>query len=140
MKRLIFILSLGWAVVSLSVMADVQDLYTFDQPQQSERFDLLSQEVRCLVCQNQSIADSNAPLAKDLRNKIYEMIKVGHSDTAIRSYLVKRYGEYVMFKPSLRRETVVLWILPFGFIGFAAMVVFSMTTRKQKAQSKRQRV
>lgn len=76
------------------------------------RFNHLTQEIRCLVCQNQNIADSNAPLASDLRKKIHHMIIEKKSDHEIKEYLVSRYGEYILLKPRLIRMTFLLWFFP----------------------------
>lgn len=83
----------------------------------------LTRELRCMVCQNQSIEDSDAPLARDLRLLVREKIKTGASDKEIRAFLVARYGEFVLLKPPLTRETFLLWTLPFlillAGLGFA---------------------
>ena len=85
----------------------------------------LSAELRCLVCQNQSIDDSDAPLAKDLRILVRERIKTGDSDGQVMDYLVARYGEFVLLRPRLNAQTVVLWTLPFAVLvlGAAGIVV-----------------
>ena len=72
----------------------------------------ISSELRCLVCQNQSIDDSNAPLAKDLRLLVRERLKAGESDTAVVSYVVARYGDFVLLKPPLNSRTLLLWLAP----------------------------
>jgi cytochrome c-type biogenesis protein CcmH len=89
-------------------------------PAQEARARALSQTLRCMVCQNQSIEDSAAPLARDLRLIVREHIKAGESDQQIRDYLVARYGEFVLLEPRLSAHTVILWALPFGIlvIGF----------------------
>src|SRR5436305_13072664 len=73
----------------------------------------LAEELRCLVCQNQTIADSNAPLALDLRNQIRTQIAQGRSDDEIRSYMVERYGDFVLYKPPFKATTAILWLAPF---------------------------
>ena len=73
----------------------------------------ISQGLRCLVCQNQAIDDSNAPLAKDLRIIVRERLTAGDSDTQVVDYVVKRYGNYVLLKPPFQADTVLLWLLPF---------------------------
>ncbi|MBS0358886.1 MAG: cytochrome c-type biogenesis protein CcmH [Proteobacteria bacterium] len=89
------------------------DIYPFKNTQQEERFSVLLQNLRCLVCQNQNLADSNAPLAEDLRQQIYEMVIKGDSDDEIIKYLLKRYGKFILFKPDLDPNTYLLWIGPF---------------------------
>lgn len=87
--------------------------YEFDTPEQEARFNKLSQELRCLVCQNQNIADSNAGLALDLRRQIHEMIMAGNSDAQIIDFMTQRYGDFVLYRPPLRAGTLLLWVGPF---------------------------
>lgn len=98
--------------------------YPFTATRDAERFSELTQEIRCVVCQNQTIADSNAPLAQDLRAKVYRMINDHQSNTAIKNYLVKRYGEFILFKPRVNQHTVLLWGFP--FLALAFIVVFAL--------------
>lgn len=81
-------------------------------PQLEQRARALSAELRCLVCQNQSIDDSNAPLARDLRLLVRERLAAGDSDSAVRTFVVARYGEFVLLKPPFSAETVLLWLMP----------------------------
>ena len=81
-------------------------------PVTEERLKQLAEELRCLVCQNQTIADSNAPLALDLRNQIRDQIGKGRSDDQIREYMVDRYGDFVLYRPPLKASTVLLWAGP----------------------------
>lgn len=90
-----------------------QELYVFNSTFKKDQFQQLIQELRCLVCQNQNLADSNAPLAKDLRAIIYQRIKSGESNTSIKNYLVSRYGEFILFDPPFYPLTYVLWVSPF---------------------------
>jgi cytochrome c-type biogenesis protein CcmH len=83
----------------------------------------LSAELRCLVCQNQSIDDSDAPLARDLRLLLRERLVAGDSDAAIRAYLVARYGDFVLLKPPFKTSTFVLWLMPLLLLGFGAIMV-----------------
>ncbi len=80
---------------------------------ESERFRRLAVELRCLVCQNQSLADSDAPLAQDLRDEVVRLIASGRDDRAIKSFLVDRYGEFVLYRPALSARNAVLWVGPF---------------------------
>lgn len=90
-----------------------QDFYPFKQPIQQQRFQALTSEFRCLVCQNQNLAESNAPLAADLRQQIYQKILQNQSDQQIVEYLVARYGDTVLYKPPLTNYTIGLWFGPF---------------------------
>lgn len=85
---------------------------TASDPVANKRAVALSEELRCLVCQNQSIADSNAELAVDLRRQIREQIAQGRNDTQIIDYMVERYGDFVLYRPPLKASTVVLWLGP----------------------------
>src|SRR4051812_6735500 len=76
----------------------------------------LAHELRCLVCQNQTIADSNAPLAVDLRNQIREQLAAGKSDRDVIDFMVQRYGDFVLYRPPLKATTILLWAGPFAFL------------------------
>ena len=86
------------------------EVHEFDDPVQEARYKKLIAELRCLVCQNQNLADSNAELAQDLRNKTYEMVRAGQSDEDIIGYMVQRYGDFVLYRPPLKATTVLLWL------------------------------
>ncbi len=89
------------------------EMYSFDSVAQKMQFQQMILELRCLVCQNQNLADSNAPLAQDLRQIILQRIKRGESEQCIKKYLVSRYGEYILFKPLFSPLTYLLWLGPF---------------------------
>ena len=93
----------------------------------------LSQELRCMVCQNQSIDDSDAPLAKDLRVLVRERLTAGDSDNQVIDFLVARYGEFVLLKPRVSAHTLLLWLAPLAVLAFAA--IFLMARRRAKAPS-----
>jgi len=80
--------------------------------QERELYQQIIQEVRCLVCQNQSVGESNADLAKDLRTEILEQVQQGSSEDDIKSYLLSRYGDFVLYEPSFKKSTYVLWLSP----------------------------
>jgi cytochrome c-type biogenesis protein CcmH len=104
-------------------------------PEQLERLQQLSTELRCLVCQNQSIAESNAGLAVDLRQQALEQIQAGKSDAAIRSYMVERYGEFILYKPAYSGTNAVLWGGPFLLLVLVAVVIVRGWRRRQREQS-----
>lgn len=83
-----------------------------DDPATLLRYQSLSEEFRCLVCQNQNLADSNAELAKDLKRELVQLLESGRSDDQIREYLVARYGDFVLYRPPVNRATFVLWTMP----------------------------
>ncbi|MDB5596788.1 MAG: ccmH [Hyphomicrobiales bacterium] len=95
----------------------------------------LSSELRCLVCQNQSIDDSAAPLAKDLRVIVRERLKAGDDDAQVRDYLVQRYGDFILLKPPFKIETLLLWLTPALVLvgGGAALVLFARRRRQGPA-------
>jgi cytochrome c-type biogenesis protein CcmH len=97
-------------ILPLLANAEVQPLA--DDPAVEARLRHLSHELRCLVCQNQTLADSNAPLAQDLRQEVRELIVKGLSDQEITDYLVVRYGEFVRYRPAVNAQTLLLWIGP----------------------------
>ncbi len=92
----------------------------------------LSEELRCLVCQNQTLADSHAELAQDLKQEIREMAAKGMSDQAIIDYLVVRYGDFVRYRPPLKSTTVLLWFGPFALLLAGGVGLFIMLRRRQK--------
>lgn len=98
--------------------AAVMDRYTFDNQKDADRFNSLTKEIRCVVCQNQNIADSEAPLAQDLRDKISQMVKEKKSNEIIKNFLVKRYGEFILLQPLFNKSTILLWIFPLAGLGF----------------------
>lgn len=89
------------------------------------RVKTLSEELRCLVCQNQSLADSNADLAVDLRNQVREMMQAGKSDADIREFMVDRYGDFVLYNPPMKTATLVLWVGPFVLLVVGGVVLAS---------------
>ena len=91
----------------------------------------LSRELRCMVCQNQSIDDSDAPLARDLRLLVRERLKAGDSDTQIRDFLVARYGDFVLLKPRFTGQTALLWLLPFLVLAAGAAALLVLRRRQQ---------
>jgi cytochrome c-type biogenesis protein CcmH len=96
------------------------------------RLKAIADELRCLVCQNQTIADSNASLAVDLRNQIKEQIAAGRSDDQIREYMVNRYGDFVLYRPPFKASTLLLWLGPPTLLG-AGFVLFWFVVRRRRA-------
>jgi cytochrome c-type biogenesis protein CcmH len=91
----------------------------------------LSEELRCLVCQNQTIADSHAGLAEDLKQQIREQIAAGRSDAEVLDYMVERYGDFVLYRPPVKMTTVLLWAGPFLLLAIGA-VTFAVVVRKRR--------
>lgn len=121
--------------ISFSVSANSIEIYTFDNKQQEKVYHSLTQDLRCLVCQNQNIAESNAELAKDMRRKTYEMVKQGKSEKEISAFMVTRYGDFVLYRPPFEPMTWLLWLGPLIiFIIGIIFVVRFMKSQKRDAQ------
>lgn len=101
---------------------------------QNARYQVLIEELRCLVCQNQTIAESNAPLAKDLRDQVERQILAGRSDEQILAYMTERYGDFVRYRPPLDARTAALWGGPFVLVLLGLFVVRRQVIRNRRAQ------
>lgn len=108
-----------------------EDYYSFSSEDQQKNFSALTSELRCLVCQNQNIAESNAPLAADLRGQIYQQIRNGKSKQEIIDYLIARYGHFILYRPPVNAGTLLLWIGPF-FLLLISMIYLIYYLRKNK--------
>ena len=118
------------APVALAVI----ETYEFSSPELELRYHQLSQELRCPKCQNQNIADSNAPIARDLRVVLYEQLEQGATDDEILAFMVARYGEFVRYRPGLDRNTILLWAAPgLLLILGAASLLFHLRQRPDHA-------
>ena len=127
MKPLLFIVFL----LMISINSHAVDSRQLSDPKQQESYETLTKELRCLVCQNQTIADSNAELASDLRRQVYEMLQQGKSEQDIIGYMTDRYGEFVLYKPAFAGKTSLLWIAPVLFLFMGLMTVFFVIRRKR---------
>ena len=110
--------------------------FTFDEPAQTEEFRDLIGELRCLVCQNESLAGSQADLAQDLRKEVYRLFKEGKSRDEIVDFLVARYGDFVLYDPPLKPSTYVLWLGPFVLIGIGAFFLARTLLGKRQSSDK----
>jgi len=124
MKRLIALLMLALPLAVLAADATPTDL----DPVAAKRAVDISAQLRCLVCQNQSIAESNAELAVDLRRQVNEQIKAGKTDREIVDFMVDRYGEFVLYKPPFNMTTLLLWLGPLA-LAVLAIIAFVRTLR-----------
>lgn len=109
------------------------EAYQFDNPGDEARYQRLVEELRCLVCQNQNLADSNAELAQDMRRLTYEMVRKGSTDEEIVTFMVDRYGDFVLYRPPLKKSTLFLWAGPFVILG-GGLVVLLMFVRGRGRQ------
>ena len=100
-----------FGVLSINAYAAI-DVYDFDSVQQEAQYRGLIEELRCPKCQNQNLAGSDAPIAQDLKQKTYDMVKEGRSDGEIRDYMQERYGDFITYKPPVRPSTWILWFFP----------------------------
>ena len=121
------LLSMFLINISIGQMTVVE----FDSEEKQTLYQVLIKELRCLVCQNQNLADSNSELAQDLRRKVYEMVTAGQGRKEISDYMVARYGEFVLYRPALSANTIVLWFSPFVFL-VLLLIFIVIFMRKQK--------
>lgn len=128
MKKFAVMLLLWCSLTALAA----NDVYEFATAKQREQFTHLTKEIRCLVCQNQSIADSNAPFAADLRAQIYKLVKDNQTDQEIKNYLSQRFGNYVLLTPPLTARTIGLWLAPIGFLTVGFTVLISVILRQRR--------
>ncbi|NHK29121.1 cytochrome c-type biogenesis protein CcmH [Parvularcula flava] len=127
MTRLACILVLALSLLPLKAAEPAEAL---DDPAQEERARVLSQQLRCVVCQNQSIDESDAPLARDLRLLVRERIEAGDTNDEVLDYVVARYGEFVLLRPRFEGEGIILWLTPFLLLIIGAGLVFYYTRQE----------
>jgi len=131
----VFSIIFGLLVVTLSSIAQAGvEVRNFTDSAQERRYHHLIDELRCLVCQNQNLADSNSQLALDLRNKIYEMVKANKSDQDVLDYMVSRYGQFVLYNPPLDPVTSFIWIGPFILLVAAIILLLVNIKNRNKAK------
>lgn len=132
MKRLLVLLYL--MLVPVLSFASIETR-SFDNPVKEERYKVLIQELRCLVCQNQNIADSNAELAQDMRRKTYELVQGGATHEDVIHFMVERYGDFVLYRPSFKLSTYLLWVGPFLFLLGGVLATFLLIRKLSKNRS-----
>jgi cytochrome c-type biogenesis protein CcmH len=130
MKKLFLPLLVLLSLVSLSSQAAI-DAYQFDDPEKEALYKKLVKELRCTVCQNQDIGDSNAGLAQDLRRKTYEMVSAGKDEDFVLDYMAQRYGDFVLYRPRLQSNTLLLWIGPFIILIVAVFLLLKFIRRSE---------
>ena len=133
MRRFLHIVAVAVVLFGANVAHAVQPGEVMADPAQEARARALSRELRCMVCQNQSIDDSDADLAHDLRVLVRERLTAGDSDQQVRDYLVARYGEYVLLNPVMAPHTLLLWIAAPAVLLIGGIVVFAGARRKRAA-------
>ena len=118
-------------LLSLSISEAAVEVKTFATPQQELRYKKLIEELRCLVCQNQNLAGSDAGLAQDLRKQVYKMINAGNSDEEILDFMVTRYGDFVLYRPPFKATTFLLWIGPFIILAIGMLVLIRFIRQRK---------
>lgn len=118
------------ALLVLGTANAIDTELAFDDPALQARYEHIIEEVRCLKCQNQTIKDSNAFLAADLRREIRRMLEEGMSDRQIYDFLVDRYGEFALYRPRASGSTLLLWIIPVAFLAFGGLALARIVRRR----------
>lgn len=123
-----------WLLLAFAMTLAVQAMepIAFHNAEEENRFRLLASELRCVMCQNQSLADSEAPIAHDLRLEVLKLMREGRDDAQIKQYLVERYSEFVLYKPTVRPSTWLLWFGPLALLLSGAGVVVWIVRRRGK--------
>ncbi len=128
MRRLLTALLLFTSIAAYGIDSEPP----FPDPGLQARYEQLTHEFRCLVCQDETVADSNADLAADFRRQIHDMVAAGKSDADIRSYMVERYGNFVLYKPPLQVSTWLLWAGPFLLLLIALAVIVKVVRQRAR--------
>jgi len=135
----LIIAAFGLAGMSLSLVgtapaqASAIDPFTFRSELEEQRYRSLLEELRCTVCQNQSLADSDAPLARDLRRELFNMLQQDLSDMEIRHFMVERYGDFVLYRPPLARHTLLLWFGPIVLLLISLAATVMVVRQRRQA-------
>ncbi|MEE2762430.1 MAG: cytochrome c-type biogenesis protein [Pseudomonadota bacterium] len=133
MVRMLSVLLL--VLLSPLAQAEVANVYEFDTAEQEQRFQDLIVELRCPKCQNQNIADSNAPISKDMRAEVYRRMRAGASNDEIVDALVARFGEFILYKPQVEKRTILLWATPAIAVLGGLLVVAGVVLRARRRQT-----
>lgn len=128
----IFLLALFLLGLQLNIAQARVEFREFSKPETEARYNKLVDELRCLVCQNQNLKGSNSDLAKDMRNKVFDMISAGKTNQEIADHMVERYGDFVLYKPPFKSITLMLWLGPLLFFIVAIIAVFGVVKSRNK--------
>lgn len=120
------------ALLLASPLRAAIDLYQFDNTEQQDRFHRLTEELRCPKCQNQSIADSDAEIARDMRERTARMIREGRSDQEVVNFFVDRYGDFVSYRPPVNERTAILWMGPLGLLLLGVLAIVLLVRRASR--------
>lgn len=133
------LIAIALPAVAQGPRGEEKEPLVFQSEHQEERFKDLTLELRCLVCQNQNLADSDAPLAQQLRGEIYDMLQEGKSNQEITGFMVDRYGDFVLYSPPVQGNTLALWAMPIVLLLIGATgVFFTVRNRSRKLAAARQ--
>ena len=132
MKYFATLMLFRWLTVAV---ANTADLVKFSDPAYHERYQLLITELRCPKCQNQNLADSNAPISLDLRAQIQQLLEKGLSNHEIEEYLTQRYSEFILYRPEVNQKTYLLWLSPLLFLGVGFVTVLRLSRRSTEISS-----
>lgn len=133
MRPLLRVLLVATLVFSAMAAAQAIDPLPFKDHAEEVRFQHLTRQLRCLVCQNENLADSNADLARDLRHEVFDLMQQGKSDDEIKQYLVDRYSDFVLYDPPVQANTLLLWFGPLLILLAGATVVVLTVRRRARA-------
>ena len=128
--KIMRLLLLSLSILNFNIAIAAIDALEFENPSQQKRYQAIIAELRCLVCQNQNLADSDAELAQDLRTKTYDMILNGNSDAEIYEFMQSRYGDFVLYRPPLNSKTWLLWFGPFVLLLVALGIAFKSIRKR----------
>ncbi len=126
-----------WSMVAVLLLACpaaslALDIDSMPTPELQRRYDALTHELRCMQCQNQSIADSPVGLASDLRREVRELLMAGRSDDEIRAHMVQRYGNFILFRPPFDAHTAWVWVLPFVLLVVGIVVAWNIVRQRSR--------
>ena len=122
----------AWLFLAAAMQAVAVDVQPLPTPELQARFDALTHELRCMQCQNQSIADSPVGLASDLRREVRELLVAGRSDDEIRAHMVERYGNFILFRPPFNANTAWVWLLPFALLIVGMIVAVNIVRQRSR--------
>lgn len=122
--------------IAAGAMAAGIELRQFDDPVMEARYHDLTASMRCPLCENQAINDSGAPISADMRERVYQLLQDGQSDSEIINHMVQRFGEYILYNPRLENRTYLLWGLPIALVILGAVVVVLMIRARRHASAK----
>ncbi|HCR98811.1 MAG: cytochrome c-type biogenesis protein [Halomonas sp.] len=133
---LIRTLAVLFLLLSTSVVAEGIELREFDDPVLAQRYHALTASMRCPLCENQAINDSNSPISADMRERVYQMLQDGRSDSEVVNHMVERFGDYVLYNPRLESRTYLLWGLPIGLGVGGVLIVLLIVRARRHASAK----